>query len=496
MPAPHRFDLPANPDLEQQRKRAKDLLKALRAGDRDALERFAHAHPRLGASAPATIRQDALLADAQWVIAREYGFASWVRLKAHIEALSGKTERRRPFETELQYYRDRAAGMLSVLGTGEQNAVRLVRLFHPAHATAAEDEIRAAALTQADAELILAREHGFDDWDAFAAHIAALREKRATEPFALAFAAIKANDGPGFAALLARHPDLVNAAGTNGNRLVMLAMSFGRRDMMQDLLAAGADPNLANNKGWTALHQAAYADPTRDPEQSLATLDRLLAAGASPYAEAYGDGGTPLAVALFWGHVLLADRLAEVAIVPANLRVAAGLGRLELMRSLFEDGRLRPQAGWHREFHRPHSGFPPWRPAEDEAEILAEALSYAARSGRIDAMAFLRERGAEIDAEPYNGTALHWAVARRRPEAAAWLIDHGADLDRRASFGGTRGVTPLHIAAAWDGSPDCARLLLARGADRSIRDAEQDSPPAGWARFFKNDEIAQMIAQA
>jgi ankyrin repeat protein len=166
------------------------------------------------------------------------------------------------------------------------------------------------------------------------------------------------------------------------------------------------------------------------------------------------------------------------------------------MRSLFDRGRLRPQAGWHREFHSPHSGFPPWRPGESEAEILAEALTYAARSGRIDAMAFLLEHGAEVDAEPYNGTALHWAVQRRRPEAAAWLIDHGADLDRRAAFGGVRGVTPMHVAAAWQGSPDCARLLLARGADRNIKDPDYDGTPAGWAKFHNNPEIAKMIAEA
>jgi ankyrin repeat protein len=111
-------------------------------------------------------------------------------------------------------------------------------------------------------------------------------------------------------------------------------------------------------------------------------------------------------------------------------------------------------------------------------------------------MAFLAERGADLSAEPYNGTEMHWAVARRLPEAAAWLIDHGADINRRAGFGGTRGVTALHIAAAWEGSPDCARLLLERGADTTIRDAEQDSTPASWARYFKNEEIREMISRA
>ena len=38
---------------------------------------------------------------------------------------------------------------------------------------------------------------------------------------------------------------------------------------------------------------------------------------------------------------------------------------------------------------------------------------------RIEAMALLVERGAHVDAEPYNGTALHWAVARKQVEAAA-----------------------------------------------------------------------------
>jgi hypothetical protein len=31
------------------------------------------------------------------------------------------------------------------------------------------------------------------------------------------------------------------------------------------------------------------------------------------------------------------------------------------------------EAGWHREFHRPHSGFPPWLPRENRDEILADA---------------------------------------------------------------------------------------------------------------------------
>ncbi|MHC2144338.1 DUF1835 domain-containing protein [Pseudomonas sp. 210_17 TE3656] len=63
-------------NLEQQRKRAKELLQRLRSGT--APEQLAQLQ-----SSPLTPR----LADAQWLIARDLGFASWPKLKAHIDAI-------------------------------------------------------------------------------------------------------------------------------------------------------------------------------------------------------------------------------------------------------------------------------------------------------------------------------------------------------------------------------------------------------------------------
>lgn len=73
--------LPERPNAEQQRKRAKELLAGVRAGDGDALERVARHHPD-GAGAPVK------LAAAQLVIAREYGFASWPALTRHLTVLA------------------------------------------------------------------------------------------------------------------------------------------------------------------------------------------------------------------------------------------------------------------------------------------------------------------------------------------------------------------------------------------------------------------------
>jgi len=65
-------------NLEHQRKRARALLKAARAQDPDALSRFAPSRSR----AASTVS----LHDAQRVVARENGFASWARLKSHIRS--------------------------------------------------------------------------------------------------------------------------------------------------------------------------------------------------------------------------------------------------------------------------------------------------------------------------------------------------------------------------------------------------------------------------
>jgi len=75
-------------NLEQQKKRAKELRDGVRAGDAVAITRMMRHHPAAGSVAPAEVaRRLARLADAQLTIARELGLPSWPRLKAHIEGL-------------------------------------------------------------------------------------------------------------------------------------------------------------------------------------------------------------------------------------------------------------------------------------------------------------------------------------------------------------------------------------------------------------------------
>ena len=78
--------LPSNPSLEHLKYQARDLLKALSQGNADAVARAREFHRKFARMSDDEIRTSKLsLADAQLIIAREYGFGSWPKLKHHVE---------------------------------------------------------------------------------------------------------------------------------------------------------------------------------------------------------------------------------------------------------------------------------------------------------------------------------------------------------------------------------------------------------------------------
>jgi hypothetical protein len=78
---PHRH-LPVRPDLDQLRHQAKDLLRAIHAGDSSALAELQEFHP--DPIDPAVAR----LSDAQLVLARAYYASSWPRLAQAVELVT------------------------------------------------------------------------------------------------------------------------------------------------------------------------------------------------------------------------------------------------------------------------------------------------------------------------------------------------------------------------------------------------------------------------
>jgi ankyrin repeat protein len=490
-------------NLEQQKKRARELLHGIRAGDPDAIQRLRRYHARWTDVDESRLRQLVALHDAQFTLAREQGFGSWPRLKAFAESTTD-SRHTRFFVADLAWIEDRVRGLLRTHATGVAAALEQIREWHPRFSDASDEEICRAPFTEDDARLVYSREHGFEDWGALAARAGALADARAEEPFIAAFKALEIGDLPRLKALLRANPDLARARGTNGNTLLNLESSlFGQEKKgeipaggtaiglagIEALLAAGADVNDPNDRGWTPLHQAAYANA---PE----LVERLIAAGAALDVEAHGAGGTPLVVALFWGHREVADLLASHAVTPRNLRVAAGLGDLELVNGFFtERGSLSADAGAARGFFRPHSGFPDWEPSTKPQEVLDEALVWACKSDRVEVLNRLVRGGARVGGDPYRGTPLIWAAACNRARAAEWLLDHGADVNQRGTFGGPthgQGVTALHLAAQ-NGHLAMVALLIERGADSSIEDELYQGTPVGWAEHSDRAQVAEYL---
>ncbi len=83
--------LPAFPNLERLKHQALRVLKAYRAGD-----------PEVLASVQGILSRGVFkLADAQFGVAREYGFLTWAALKAHVEQTQSRRTPRRKFVSGL-----------------------------------------------------------------------------------------------------------------------------------------------------------------------------------------------------------------------------------------------------------------------------------------------------------------------------------------------------------------------------------------------------------
>ena len=464
--------LPAAPSLEQLRNRARDLQRAHRAGDPEARERVAAHAPK-----PPAPGEPLKLSTAQLVIAREHGFASWPRLRAYAERVAaGGPGLQFAYHADLDYYAGRAEGLRASAEDGTPGAVA-------AFATAG------APPTPDGARTVVARMHGFASWPALRRHVAALRNGGG-EPFARAYRALEAHDHDALARELDRFPGLVHASGTNGNDLLGMATATGDERTVRLLLDRGADPAHPNAHGWTPLHQTAYANQTR-----LAAL--LLDAGAPATAEGArrwrhaARRGALLGPPRDRGAARRARRPA-----PAQPPGRRGLGRDDVVDELVRpDGTLGPEAGAHRGFYRPHSGFPAWHPGDSPQEALDEALAWAARSDRVDTLDVLVARGARVDADVYRGTALAWAAATGRVAAVERLVALGADPSGRGTFGGPDhgdGITALHLAAQ-NGDTAVIRALLAGGADPTVVEAAHDGTPADWAGHFGHAAAADLL---
>jgi ankyrin repeat protein len=110
-------------------------------------------------------------------------------------------------------------------------------------------------------------------------------------------------------------------------------------------------------------------------------------------------------------------------------------------------------------------------------------LASAAGLGLTDELPRLAGQGAAVSA------AFVLACRNGHTDAARFLLDRGADVDARGFF----GATGLHWAAH-NGHADTVRFLLEAGADATLRDAQFDSDPLGWAREGGHEPVVALLS--
>jgi hypothetical protein len=116
-------------------------------------------------------------------------------------------------------------------------------------------------------------------------------------------------------------------------------------------------------------------------------------------------------------------------------------------------------------------------------------LAAAAGLGRIDA---LREHLRQGPSDPQKvRRAVYNACSAGRTDSMQILLDHGLDVNLRLSS----GDTGLHHAA-WGGHGALVELLLARGADPTIRDSRFEATAAQWARHNGKTDVADLLQKA
>jgi ankyrin repeat protein len=184
---------------------------------------------------------------------------------------------RLPVQPNLGFYRKLAKQLKRALLARDASATeRLVR-SHPRFRERSVAESLGAEIALADAQLILAREHGFATWAELRSAVTRAAAEPAAQPADLFVAAVRKGDASEVRASLARDPALARTPDATGVWPLIEACDRGRLDLVRLLLDAGADPSQPDAHT-TPLFAAAHAGPHK-PAPALDVVAELFARG-------------------------------------------------------------------------------------------------------------------------------------------------------------------------------------------------------------------------
>jgi hypothetical protein len=257
-----------------------------------------------------------------------------------------------PARPSLEQYRKQAKDLFKRRKSPE--ATRRLKRFHPRLTKCTETEIADAKLSLADAQWVIAREHGFESWPKFVKHIQeVVRRDSQVSRFELAADAIATGHLATLKRLLSEAPELVRARSTREHEapLIHYVAANGVENFRQKtpknilevtrvLLRAGAEVDAitqAYGGPSSALGLAATSYHPAKAGVMSELLQELLNAGAC--VDGAPGGWNSVVAALHNGRGDAAEFLASHG-ASLDLESAAGTGRVDVMdRYLDSDGK-------------------------------------------------------------------------------------------------------------------------------------------------------------
>ena len=435
--------LPARPSREFERKEAKALLRQLRAGHPDAIARARARHAAFSTTVPEKIQ----LADAQLVIAREYGFASWPRLVRYF----GDIERLQNRAGQLGHrgiwppaaLEKSVASFMKAHTQRSVSAWRALTAYVPRFYELPMNDAFQMTLTEGEAKLALARQQGFVNWDAMITRAGQVqRSERGgafeIPPIRLAYEAMRAGDLDALMRVVETYPDLRHPNEYQravGQQLPRVALELERqigRDAMRPSIAwmeaQGFDLQYELN---IQLCGGMYMKPEN--------VRYLLARGADPHWIA--PNGLPLlehAIVRYWNGEAV-DLVAERTTPRSALWIAAGLGDVDGVRG-FLDRRGKPTEAARAsrpDFLALGALAASWIPNADDDEVLMEAFSVAVYNNRTAVVEYMASRGFPIDSCVWGMPMLVLAIGNGWLPMVECLLRSGASLEVAGNYNGT-----------------------------------------------------------
>jgi hypothetical protein len=362
----------------------------------------------------------------------------------------------------LEQSRKQAKDLVKAFKAGEARALDRIRWNHPRFRGLTDAKIQERKFALADAQLVIARLHYFDSWPKLLAHIDALqRRDPGVMRFEAAADAIISGHVAELRALLQKHPELAHERSVRAHHAPVLHYIAANGvedyrqisppnavDVAKVLLEAGAEVDAATEVyggGSTALGLVATSTPPREARVQIPLIDLLLEHGAAIDGVKPGDSSVRAALANNCPEA--AEALVERGAKVENVIVAAGVGRLDLVKRLAE-GTAKEQ--------------------------LEKALVMAGRYGRVEVVRYLLDTGVNVAAFD-EMTALHWAAGGGHLDVVELLLERGAPLEEKNVYGGTvldgtlwfaHHVSPAEFAR--NDYPAIIGTLIAAGARTDV----------------------------